>query len=136
MSNDYIILSTTGAIGGGKRIRVFKDTWTPIRGQDMPELPTVSGKVLTALDMDIPVQTVTAYARYTESDSLYWTLYEIETIRMGATAALRKLKYQDPLGVVIDALWTNQFTSTGLMGPYIDGTDGWRSVSLRLVKWQ
>jgi hypothetical protein len=136
MSTDYIILSNTGAIGGGKRIRVIKDSWGDPSGQDMPELATLSNKVLTALDMDIDATTINVFARHTESDALYFTLAELKAIRKAPTAAARKLKFQDPLGVVTDVIWTNQWNRTYLMGPYIDGTSGWASVSLRLVKYQ
>ncbi len=136
MSNDYIILSNTGAIGGGKRIRVIKESWSDPSGQDMPELATLSNKVLTALDMAIDVTTINAFARHTESDALYFTLAELKTMRTAATAALRKLKYQDVLGVVTDVIWTNQWLPTRIMGPFVDGTSGWATISLRLVKYQ
>lgn len=136
MSNDYIILSNTGAIGGGKRIRVIKETWGDPSGADMPELVTLSNKVLTALDMAVDVTTINAFARHTETDALYFTLAELRSMRLAATAALRKLKYQDVLGAITDVIWTNQWNPARIMGPYVDGTSGWAAIPLRLVKYQ
>lgn len=137
MANPYWIISNTGAIGGGKRVRIWLATLRPLSGDDMPVISVSNSRKLAAMDDDTERLSVQAYARVVETDALYWNLDELKAIRRNPSAAARKLKVQLQDGTTIwDALWVTAWAPKTAFGTTIDGTEGWWSMDIELVKYQ
>lgn len=135
MANAYWIISNTGAIGGGKRVRVELSTLRPETGEDMPTTPVSNAKVSAVMDSGIKAWSIRAHVRATETDALYFTLAELDAIRNNPSAAARKLKVQLHDATIIDALWTAAWRPVPALGNTIDGTDGWHFIYLTVVKY-
>ena len=132
MANAYVILSNTGAIGGGKRIRLYQQTYRQTSGlQIAPEI-TLNAKRYAPVDIDLPTYTFSAYVRETESDGNYFSLSGLRAVRFGSTAASRKLKYQDPYGTTRDVLWTSSWDPAPALPSALDGADGWYTITITL----
>lgn len=136
MANSYIILSNTGAIGGGKRVRILADTWRMASGRDVTPEITLNAKRYAPIDIDLPVYTVNVLVRETESDSNYFSLSGLRAVRFGSTAASRRLKFQDPFGTTHDALWVSAWDPAPALANNLDGSDGWYGLTIRLEEWQ
>jgi len=132
VANSYIILSNTGAIGGGKRVRILANTWRMASGRDVTPEITLNAKRYAPVDIDLPVYAFGAYVRETESDSNYFSLSALRAVRFGSTAASRKLKYQDPYGTTRDVLWTSLWDPTPALPSALDGAEGWYTITITL----
>jgi hypothetical protein len=136
MATDYIILSSTGAIGGGKRVRIYAATYRASSGGDIQTEITLNAKRYGPIDVDLPTYTLDVLVRHTESDSNYFSLSTLRAVRFGSTAATRKLKYQDPFGAVHDVLWTSAWSPAPALANNLDGSDGWYTMTIRLEEYQ
>lgn len=136
MANSYIILSNTGAIGGGKRVRILANTWRMASGRDVTPDITLNAKRYAPIDIDLPIYAVDVLVRGTESDSNYFSLSALRAVRFGSTAANRRLKFQDPFGTVHDALWVSAWDPAPALANNLDGSDGWYGLTIRLEEWQ
>lgn len=137
MANPYWIISNTGSIGGGKRVRIWLGTLRPNAGDEMPIVSVSNARKLAAMDDDTERLRVQAFARHTEADALYWNLAELKNIRRNSSAAARKLKVQLEDGTTVwDAFWTTAWQPTPALGSTVDGADGWWAIDIEIVKYQ
>lgn len=135
MAYAYVILSSTGAIGGGKRVRLYQQSYRQSSGSDIaPEL-TLNAKRYAPIDVDLPRHSFDAYVRETESDANYFSLSGLRAVRFGTTAASRRLKFQDPFGVVHDVLWTSQWDPSAALPATLDGAEGWYTIRIALEEY-
>lgn len=132
MAYAYIILSGTGAIGGGKRVRVFQQSYRQTSGTQIATEITLNAKRYGALDIDLPAYTMDCYVREAESDTNYFSLSALRAIRFASTVAARKLKYQDPYGTTRDVLWTSTWDPAPALPALMDGAEGWYLASITL----
>lgn len=137
MANPYWIISNTGNIAGGKRVRIWIGTLRPNAGDDMPLVSVSNSRKLAAMDDDTEKLRVQAYARDVETDALFFSLAELKAIRRNPSAAARKLKVQLQDGTTVwDAFWITAWAPTPAFGSTIDGAEGWWSMDIEIVKYQ
>jgi hypothetical protein len=135
MATQYIIVSNTGAIGGGKRVRVLLAQMRTPRGFDRPENITNNNKLFTAIQPDTRRFSYRLQFRETESDALYFSKADLESMRMNAAASSNKLKLQDPFGTVHDVIWMTLWDPETAMGSTVDGADGWFEQTVTFTRY-
>jgi len=129
-ANQYVILSNTGAIAGGKKIYVRLATWTePTRG--VRARPTLSDKSYGVLSAGRAPWVFTILAAAT-AWSGYFTKDEILAYYNAATAASFLWKFQDIWGSVYDVVPDGAIAFKPALAPVMDGADGWFEGELRL----
>lgn len=135
MANQYIIVSNTGAIGGGKRVRVLLAQIGTPRGFERPEDITLNLKLYTAIQPDTERLVYRAQFRETESDALYFSKADLASVRFNATASANKLKVQDVFGVVRDMIWMSAWNPQPALGTTVDGSEGWFEDTLNFTRY-
>jgi len=128
--NQYVILSNTGNIAGGKKIYVRLNTWVET-ARSVNSRATLSDKSYGVLSAGRPAWVFTILAAAT-AWSGYFTKDEILAYYNSTTASTFLWKFQDIFGNVIDAMPEGTIAFRPALAPVLDGADGWFEAEMRL----
>jgi hypothetical protein len=130
--NRYVILSNTGAIGGGRRLYLRLATWRA-PGPPAKLRTTLNGRAYGVLGAYSQLWTFTALVQDVPA-SLYFSRAEVEAYGRPTTAAAARLKFQDIWGTVHDAAFAAPVDLVPALAPVMEGDEGWYELAVTLRK--
>lgn len=134
--NQYVILSNTGALAGGKRLYVLFESYQDQITQKRKTQLTLNAKTFTSMGARGRDIAFKALIQHTPSDAAYFSKAQFEAYRDGLTIALNKFKFQDIYGTQMDVVFSDLPDLRPEMSPILEGADGWWSAEVKLVKLQ
>lgn len=125
-----MIVSNTGAIGGGKKIYVRLSTWTePARG--VTARPTLTDKSYGVMNAGRVPWVFTILAAATPITG-YFSKDEILAYYNASAASTFLWKFQDIWGSTYDVIPDGAIAFKPSLAPVMDGADGWYEAEMRL----
>lgn len=107
--NAFVILSNTGAIGTGKKLRVVEESYQPEPVRATTERKTLTGRTVQSIGVHVPAWSFTAFVHCSSPPTGYAALADVEAWFAAQTVSGNQFKFQDVYGVVYDVALTGNF---------------------------
>lgn len=121
--NNYVILSNTGAIGGGKKLDVLLATWREPR-RSISARATLTDKTYAVIGAGRTPWAFRLQVLHTPRTG-YFSKAELEAYLDVTTAATALWKFQDIYGTVWDAQPVGTVELVPALAPVFEGSDAW-----------
>lgn len=107
--NAFVILSNTGAIGTGKKLRVVEESYQYEPARATAERKTLTGRIVQSIGVHVPAWSFTALVHRASPPAGYASLADVEAWFAAQTVSGNAFKFQDVYGTAFDVALTNNF---------------------------